>query len=78
MKAFFFVSALLVGIGGISTLADAQNYPWCAYYSGGMGGARNCGFSTYEQCMATISGNGGYCARNTQYVPFVRYHPSTR
>jgi hypothetical protein len=69
MKAFLFMSAALLGIAGISTHADAQNYPWCAYYSGSMGGARNCGFSTYEQCMATVSGITGYCVRNTQFVP---------
>jgi hypothetical protein len=27
MKAFFFVSAVLVGVAGIGTHADAQNYP---------------------------------------------------
>jgi hypothetical protein len=68
MKAFLFVSALLAAIAGISTHADAQNYPWCAYYTVG-DEARNCGFVTYEQCMANVSGIGGYCARNTQYVP---------
>jgi hypothetical protein len=69
MKAFFFMSAVLVGIAGNSTHADAQNYPWCAYYSGGRGGGTNCGFTTFEQCMATVSGIGGYCTLNTQYVP---------
>jgi hypothetical protein len=70
MRAFLFVSATLLGIAGISTHADAQNYPWCAYYGGGsMGGGTNCGFTTFDQCMATVSGIGGYCARNTQYVP---------
>jgi hypothetical protein len=38
-------------------------YPWCAQY-GTRGGARNCGFSTYEQCRAALSGNGGYCIEN--------------
>jgi hypothetical protein len=66
MKAFLFVSALLAGIAGISMHADAQNYPWCAYYAVG-DEARNCGFITYEQCVANVSGIGGYCARNTQY-----------
>src|SRR5579859_7170650 len=31
-------------------------YPWCAAYGGNMGGASNCGFTTWEQCMATVSG----------------------
>jgi hypothetical protein len=70
MKAFLFMSAALLGITGIGTQAHAQNYPWCAYYGGGdMGGGTNCGFISFDQCMATVSGIGGYCARNTQYVP---------
>jgi hypothetical protein len=48
--------------------ASAQNYPWCAQYSV-RGGARNCGFSTYAQCMATVSGVGGYCEQNAMYRP---------
>jgi len=70
MKAFLFMSAVFVGIAGVTTHANAQNYPWCAYYGGGgMGGGTNCGFISFEQCMATVSGIGGYCARNTQFVP---------
>ena len=70
MKAVLFVSAVLMALAGIGTPADAQNYPWCAYYSGSMGGGgTNCGFVTFEQCMATVSGIGGLCMRNTQFVP---------
>jgi uncharacterized protein DUF3551 len=53
-------------LGG--SAARAQNYPWCADYGGKMGGSQNCGFSTYQQCMAALSGNGGFCNRNTQYI----------
>ena len=44
---------------------------WCrgAFYNGRFGGASNCGFHTYEQCLATISGIGGWCQPNTTYVP---------
>ena len=42
-------------------------YPWCAQYGGSSGGGRNCGFSTIEQCRATISGMGGFCAPNPFY-----------
>jgi Protein of unknown function (DUF3551) len=45
-------------------------YPWCAQY-GTRGGARNCGFTTLEQCRAAISGNGGYCIEN----PFYQWRP---
>jgi len=44
-------------------------YPWCAMYSGDGGGGTNCGFLTIEQCRATVSGIGGFCARNQFYNP---------
>jgi len=68
MKAFLFVSALLTGIAGISTHANAQNYPWCAYLAV-QGGATNCGFIRFEQCQDYIGGMRGFCMLNTQYVP---------
>ena len=49
-------------------IASAQNYPWCAQYST-RGGARNCGFVSWQQCMATVSGVGGFCDRNYMYQP---------
>jgi hypothetical protein len=49
-----------------SDAAHAQNYPWCSNFHDGAG--TNCGFSTYEQCMATARGSGGYCAPNNLYV----------
>jgi hypothetical protein len=45
-------------------------YPWCANYDGGRGlGGQNCGFSTWNQCMATVSGIGGFCVPNQFYNP---------
>jgi hypothetical protein len=65
---------LLLAIVGAATVvgspAQAQNYPWCAQYSGrALGGAQNCGFVSFAQCMATVSGIGGFCVRNTMYQP---------
>ena len=43
-------------------------YPWCAQYGGrDGGGGRNCGFWTYQQCMAAVFGTGGYCVANAMY-----------
>jgi hypothetical protein len=74
--------SLVLVFGVVATVAfggnaNAQNYPWCAYYGGGDigGGGTNCGFTTFEQCMATLSGMGGFCDRNTQYVPSRGPHP---
>jgi hypothetical protein len=44
-------------------------YRWCAVYSGDGGGGTNCGFLTIEQCRATVSGIGGFCAPNQFYNP---------
>ena len=44
-------------------------YPWCAVYGGDMSGTSNCGFLTWEQCMATVSGVGGTCEPNQFYNP---------
>lgn len=38
-------------------------YPWCAQNSRG---GRNCGFVTFEQCRATVSGTG-FCVENPFY-----------
>src|SRR5262249_34991013 len=42
---------------------------WCADYKFHHGGARNCGFATYQQCLATVTGIGGSCGPNPFYQP---------
>ena len=55
-----------VVLTAFATPAAAQsNYPWCSNFSDGAGA--NCGFSTYEQCMATARGSGGSCQQNDMY-----------
>jgi hypothetical protein len=76
MRPLLLVLVILVGTGSLASYAEAQNYPWCAYYSGGHGGGgTNCGFTTFEQCLATVSGIGGFCDRNTLYQPPPGPHP---
>src|SRR5262249_50712638 len=65
--ALFLLGAAIT-ITAIGAPAHAQNRPWCAYYDGHFGGASNCGFSTYEQCLATISGSG-WCPPNPPRGP---------
>jgi Protein of unknown function (DUF3551) len=70
MKPVLCLLGALIVTTAMGTRAHAQNYPWCAYYSGrGLGGATNCGFTTFQQCLATVSGIGGFCQQNTQYRP---------
>ncbi|HWC93302.1 MAG TPA: DUF3551 domain-containing protein [Pseudolabrys sp.] len=59
--------------------AQAVEYPWCAQYGGrGGDGGRNCGFVSFEQCMATVSGIGGFCERNLFYKGPERVHKPRR
>jgi hypothetical protein len=46
--------------------AQAREYPWCARYDWS---TYNCGFVSFQQCLATISGIGGRCEQNPRYVP---------
>lgn len=39
-------------------------YPWCAMYGRA---TRNCGFTSFQQCLATVRGVGGSCERNMRY-----------
>jgi hypothetical protein len=67
------VIAVLVALVLAQTPANAlpyDPYPWCANYDGGRGlGDQNRGFSTWNQCMATVSGIGGFCVPNQFYNP---------
>lgn len=64
MRSFLFAVALAAATAAISTDAKAQDYPWCANYTKG---SESCSFVTFDQCMADVSGIGGFCERNTQY-----------
>ncbi|MGN6747337.1 MAG: DUF3551 domain-containing protein [Xanthobacteraceae bacterium] len=76
MKLSMLALGFFAATAALAPPAGAQNYPWCAIYNGGgVGGGTNCGFVTYEQCMATASGLGKFCVRNTQYVPPPGPHP---
>jgi Protein of unknown function (DUF3551) len=77
MRLLLIMAAALVATIGIEKPAEAQNYPWCAYYNV-WGGATNCGFVTWQQCQAAISGVGGSCGANPDYQPPRGPYLSTR
>jgi Protein of unknown function (DUF3551) len=58
------LAAAVVALSLTGTDARADG-PWCARYTNG--GGNNCGFYSYEQCQATVTGIGGYCAHNLNY-----------
>ena len=55
------ITAAVLSLGAFTGAAQAREYPWCARYDAW---AYNCGFSTYQQCAATVSGAGGICEQN--------------
>ncbi len=59
MRTVSLVSIILATLS-LSTIG-AQAATWCAHYGGQ--GATNCGFHSFEQCEAAISGNGGFCSQ---------------
>jgi Protein of unknown function (DUF3551) len=73
------VMVLFIFAVGTGVRAEAQNYPWCAHYGSAFGGPVNCGFSSFGQCMATVSGTGGFCVQNSTYRPvYNTYRPRHR
>jgi Protein of unknown function (DUF3551) len=67
MRTGLAVSTAVLPLLLMPASVQAQNYPWCAEY--GMQGTSNCGFVTAQQCMAALSGNGGYCIQNPMFRP---------
>jgi hypothetical protein len=64
MRTIALVSITLATLS-TSTIGARAEGSWCANY-GGTGGT-NCGFYSYQQCLAAISGNGGFCSQNGFY-----------
>jgi hypothetical protein len=61
------LAAITFAALSLSTIGARADGTWCAQYSNH--GATNCGFYSFEQCRATVSGIGGFCMRN----PFSAY-----
>ncbi len=57
------VAAIMFAALSSSSIGARADGTWCASYSGGSGGT-NCGFYSFEQCRATVSGIGGFCQPN--------------
>jgi Protein of unknown function (DUF3551) len=71
LKAAFVLGALLV-VGSIDAGSSARaEGAWCAQ-AGGRSEYRNCGYYTFNQCLAAISGVGTFCAPNPYYVASYR------
>ena len=63
----------LAALGQLTTQADAAPFAtrYCAQYKGG---AENCGFYSFRQCLASIAGNGGICTVAQMQAEEIRVH----
>ena len=63
----------LAATGPFTTQADAHPSAtrFCAQYKGG---AENCGFYSFNQCLAALSGNGGICTMAQYQGDIIRVH----
>jgi hypothetical protein len=55
---------------GIRPGAAMVIYPWCVQYGGISSSTQNCGFTSFNQCLATASGNHASCIPNPWYTPY--------
>jgi tetratricopeptide (TPR) repeat protein len=66
MRILALCSLAVVTVLALNAPATAKEPGWCAAYRNG---GNNCGFYTYEQCMAAVSGIGGFCNRSPYAEP---------
>ena len=78
MKTMLVMLVFVAATAGLGTTARAQDNPWCAQYGGHNIASTNCGFASFEQCRATISGVGGSCYPNPRYQPSSNPHSRRR
>lgn len=64
-------AATLAGAADVRTAAAEVYRPWCVQYGGNNGdNGTTCAFTSYEQCMMTARGSGGFCVQNPWYLQY--------
>jgi hypothetical protein len=66
------VSVALIGATASASAQSPCSYPWCSRQPVHEGATTSCYFTSYQQCMTTISGIGGWCYRNPAYTGRLR------
>ena len=61
MRSFLAAAAIFIAFGAAP--GQARDYPWCERTSFN-GFNPSCSFTSYQQCMATVSGQRGDCILN--------------
>jgi hypothetical protein len=66
LSLFAIAAALLVEMQ-VASAQSPYSYPWCSQLPAAQSDATTCYFTSYQQCMTTISGIGGYCYQSPYY-----------
>jgi hypothetical protein len=73
MLPLVLLSAALMGPTELASAQSPYSYPWCSRQNAKEGSTTSCYFTSYRQCMTTISGIGGWCYQSPYYhAPSVR------
>jgi hypothetical protein len=72
-RSIFAASAVALALTAATLTAPAPAraapyWPWCSQY-GPRSHAHSCAFVSWQQCMQTVSGIGGYCYQNPEQPP---------
>jgi hypothetical protein len=67
MFSLAIVSATLIWVPAPASAQSAYSYPWCSRQTAGKSDTTSCYFTSYAQCMTTISGIGGWCYQSPYY-----------
>jgi hypothetical protein len=63
MRALLFAAAALVG-STILLQDKVEAAPFCSYIGSATGSFQSCAYRTWEQCLASVRGAGGFCMVN--------------
>ena len=74
----FVLPAVAAMVAFAPTSGHADPYKWCAQYGMREDMGTNCGFVTYAQCRAAISGVGGTCQPNPFYTGPAQKRPARK
>lgn len=67
--SLFLITAAIIGRPETTYAQSPESYPWCGTRYIFSGGSRSCYYTSWEQCMATMSGAGGLCTQSPYYHP---------
>jgi uncharacterized protein DUF3551 len=67
LVSLVFASASLIAATMSASAQSPYSYPWCSRQVTKDGSTTSCYFTSYQQCMTTISGIGGWCYQSPYY-----------